>query len=228
MSKAIEITGLQEIVQILSTTPDMSYLLPDLNSYMLQLNYKLSDEVDRNYFTPYPLEDLYLGVRIEASRSNTIVAGLSYKDKRVPLAEYPHTTQTLDTRNAIPYGRTNKAGESKISYIPVNKARSVRVRIRKNGGGNVSRVRTKFSKFLVNSDTGNFIAARKSKETWLEIPTLGADGRIEGGIRTPIQPLFGPSLVELGENVFKNNSNFDGAVSIIMDKMIAKLAKYYA
>ena len=233
MSYTIEVQGYKEVLGMLSSSPDLSYLLPDMDSYMLQLNYKLSEEVDRNYFVPYELDSLYLGAKV-SYQGGVLSGGLEYKDKRVPLAEYPHTTAIINFNypaepgNAIPYARTNKKGEAKVSYIPVNRAQSVRVKIRRSGGLSTSRLRTKFPKFLVQSSTASFIAARTTRDTWSELPTLGADGRIEGGTRHAIVNLFGPSVAELGQNVFSNNDKFDAAISKIMDKMVAKMAGFYA
>lgn len=227
MAYEIRIDGLREFkafidrdlnLQTIKLSGDIALDLEDLKE-------TLDKRVSDMYRVPYQLNDVFIG-KLENRGTNILDLGLAYRERKVPLSDYPYTQKEVSVRNAIPL----EPEEGGKSFIPINKARQVRSNVRKRGGIELPRFRTKYPKFIGTDAQGNKrIFAREQKGTWLRKPThLDDIGVARGGIRDNITMLFGPSLATLAERLFDRDDVVNAKVENITNKIVAGFVEFYS
>lgn len=225
MAFTIHIEGLEEFIKMSKEVPSLDIAKPDIALGILKAHSVIEQEIASNYFVPRELSTVFLGNKVTGV-DNLLEAGLSYKEKKIPLSEYPHVEKliTENIENAIPFQRNN----GKTGYLPVNKARKVTSKVRRKGTFSGSRFNTKYGKFLTVINGTEQIVTRKEKETWSQIPSgLDEHNHPIGGIRTPIKTLYGPNLATLAAKMWNENPKVQVAVDKITETIINKLKDFY-
>lgn len=227
----LELKGLKEAVEFYKKGLLMDTYVPEVNLAILALHNTIEKRVKESFYAPGELSSVLVKESLNPFfKSGTSLSyGLEYVRKSIPLEQYEHKVKDLtlpiDRGNALPY---TKSGD-KTYYLPINKARSVTVKVNKRrSSGKTSRVRTKFKKFpVVVNGTVEGIFTRKQENTWKTYPTMDADGWVSGGDRAPIQRLYGYPLSTLADIVFEHDPYVQAAAEKVTDSLIQAMSKYY-
>jgi len=202
--------------------PTLDIAGPDIVIGILKVHSVLEQEVAANYFAPRALSTVFLGEKLTRV-GDFLEAGLSYKEKRIPLSEFPHLQKEVIVQNAIPF-----QGKNKVNFLPVNKAIKVTSKVRTKGTFSGQRFNTKYGKFLITINGISQIVTRKQKETWSQIPSgLDTSNHPIGGTRTPLKTLYGPSLATLANKMWKENPKIQLELDKITNTIIDKLVGFY-
>lgn len=225
-SVKVTIPGFKEIKSFFSKGMQLSTFEVEFTQAVLLTTAVIDKRVKALYNAPGIPSEVMIGksVKPEALSKTFIRYGLQYRDKKIPLIKYPYSVRETKVRNAIPFQTLTSEGPY---YKPINKARIVSVRVKKQKGPNLTKRNVKFKKFLVNNSYMKGIFTRDTSETWEELPTRSAGGRIVGGKRAKYHELYGPSLADLAETVFKHDSEVQKALDNIPDRIIKSMDKYY-
>lgn len=223
MAFNIHIEGLEEFIKMSKEIPSLDIAKPDIALGILKVHSVIEQEIATNYFVAREFSSVFLGEKVTGV-DNLLEAGLSYKEKKIPLSEYPHIEKEIEVRNAIPFSKNN----GKTGYLPVNKARKVTSKVRRKGTFSGSRFNTKYGKFLTIINGAKQIVTRLNKETWNQIPSgLDEHNHPIGGVRTPIKTLYGPNLATLAGKMWDENPKVQVAVDKITQTIIIKLKDFY-
>lgn len=223
MAFTIQIEGLEEFIKMSKEIPSLDIAKPDITLGILKVHSVIEQEIATNYFSPKELSSVFLGEKVTGI-DNLLEARLSYKEKKIPLSEYPHLEKEVAVRNAIPFQRNN----GKIGYLPVNKARKVTSKVRRKGTFSGSRFNTKYGKFLTVINGTEQIVTRKEKQTWSQIPSgLDEHNHPIGGVRTPLKTLYGPNLATLASKIWNESPKVQVAIDKVTETIINKLKDFY-
>lgn len=223
MAFTIHIEGLEEFIRMSKEIPSLDIAKPDIALGILKAHSVIEQEIATNYFAPKKLSTVFLGEKTTGV-DNLLETGLSYKEKKIPLVEYPHLEKEIEVRNAIPFQRDN----GKIGYLPVNKARKITSKVRRKGTFSGSRFNTKYGKFLTIINGTEQIVTRTEKATWSQIPEgLDEHNHPIGGVRTPIKTLYGPNLAILASKMWNESPKVQIAVDKVTETIITKLKDFY-
>lgn len=229
----LEIKGLKEVVGFYNKGLLLPTYTPDINVAILSLHNTIEKRVKDSFYAPGELSSVLVRESLNPfSKSNTSLQyGLVYNKVSIPLEEYPYSEKELNLLypqkgNAIPYTK----GGDKVYYLPINKARSVTVKVNKRGSlAKTSRVRTKYKKFLAkDKNTGGIrgIFVRKQEDTWKTFPSM-EDGELVGGERAPIRRLYGYPLSTLADIVYEHDPYVQAAAEKVTDRLVEAIGRYY-
>lgn len=219
----LELKGLKEAVEFYKKGLLLDTYVPEVNLAILALHNTIEKRIKESFYAPGSLDSVLVKESLNPffKSSTQLIYGLEYEKKSIPLEEYPYSIKELEVKNAIPY---TKGSSDKVYYLPINKARSVTVKVNKRGSAvKSSRVRTKYKKFLVE---GKGIFVRKHKNTWTTFPKM-EDGKLIGGDRAPIQRLYGYPLATLADTMFEHDPYIRTATEKVTDSLIQAMSKYY-
>jgi len=222
----VTIPDFKEIKSFFSKGMELSTFEVEFTQAVLLASAAIDKSVKALYNAPGVPSEVMVGkaVKPEALGKTFIRYGLQYREKKIPLIKYPHRETEVSVFNAIPFKTLTS---DKKYFLPINKARSVSVNVRKKGGYSLKRQRTPYKKFLVDNGYMKGIYARDTSETWSELPTRGESGKIVGGRRAKYHELYGPSLADLAETVFKYEPEVQKALDNIPEIILNSVAKYY-
>lgn len=225
-SVKVTIPDFKEIKSFFSKGMQLSTFEVEFTQAVLLTTAVIDKRVKALYNAPGVPSDVMIGksVKPEALSKTFIRYGLQYRDKKIPLIKYPYSVRETKVRNAIPFQTLTSEGPY---FKPINKARIVSVRVKKQKSTNLTKRNTKFKKFFVDNSYMKGIFARDTNETWSELPTRSAGGRIVGGKRAKYHELYGPSLADLAETVFKHDPEVQKALDNIPEVLLKSIGKYY-
>lgn len=225
-SVKVTIPDFKEIKSFFSKGMQLSTFEVEFTQAVLLTTAVVDRRVKALYNAPGVPSEVMIGksVKPEALGKTFIRYGLQYREKKIPLIKYPHFTQETKVRNAIPFLTVTDEGPY---FKPINKARIVYVSVKKQKSSNLTKRNVKFKKFLVDNSYMKGIFARDTSETWSELPTRSANGFIAGGRRAKYHELYGPSLADLAEIVFKHDPEVQKALDSIPDRVIKSMDKHY-
>jgi hypothetical protein len=220
----LDITGLKDIQDYLKKAPEMNTIVPEVTLAMRFVHNTLERRVGEVYNAPTSLDSVMRGRSLSPSEqsASTLKYGLQYNNKPIPLVDFPYTETNVSVNNGIPF---NSNGT--VHYQPVNKARVVKVEVRKGGAfkKKVDGRRKVFPTFFGTKQDGTkFLAKRGQKATWEKLPTgLGT----KDGMRDDYLRLKAPSLAWMAETLFKYDTEVQKAVDNVLTVAVNELAKKY-
>jgi hypothetical protein len=222
----VSIAGFKEIKEFFKTGLELSTHEVELTQSMLMVAATIDRRVKDLYNAPGVPSSMMIGktIKPEALGKTFLRYGLQYREKEIPLIDYPHMLKEVSVRNAIPFKTLTS---EKTYFLPINKAVQVTSKVRKRGGYAVKQTRTPFKKFLVDNGYMRGIYTRDSKSTWDEVPTRSPDGKIVGGRRSSYHQLYGPSLAKLADIVYAHDSEVQASIDNVPETLIASINRYY-
>lgn len=223
----LNIEGLAEFKQVFKDIPSFDIAVPDVSIAILKVHNVLEDRISKLYFTPGRLSDVLLGKSVKPINigKTFLTYGLQYRERAVPLAQYPFTESSLfDSGSKAPLRRGGKSALTAVHWKSGAWSKRVTVKIRKGRsaqgarrGGNASKLRGFF--------TGTNIKAREQQATWLQQPTLGVSTGDEN--RAPYSTLYGPSLATLAQSLWEKDVDVQNAVEKVSATIIDSFINYY-
>lgn len=206
------IEGIYNLEVILDPTIMRKQIQIQIQQGLKDIHNKLKDDIKDHYNFPEDLDDVLKSPKdpIITKTNDTFKGELVYEAETLPLMEFPLSIAKVPAVNSI-FKAPNIFTPTISGWFKRKKpleAISVSVRKGKNA-------------LIVGAFTGKIegkthILLRKTEQTWEELPT--EENLV--GERAPYKRLYGPNILSVAEEIFKNNPDIDEVGLDFTEKLV--------
>lgn len=215
----IEFENLDLFKKALSKENALRKLVPDISISILKFHNALNDRVKDLYNAPGELDSVRIGHSVApAELGKTFLRySLQYRNKPIPLAQYPHIERAVSSDTAV---WPKRLSDGFIKWTHKGYAIETQVAVRK---GRMKAVR-KYGKTIQDGFLQkDRIFARKQPGTWKIFPSKNIIG-----VRAPFTQLYGPSLMTLASATYDKDQTIARAKETLELEILEAMVRSYS